>query len=203
MNDAELNRQLQSIGKTCFVMFFTDFSNPDQTDGAIARRIARSMGVSYQAALNIRVKLSRKIMRAGRGFDALVLCSQSKGLSTDIREQAADLVKQHLLNSPSRATMPARNTDSRQTSVSNPDLPGSDLFQGVKRVRMLTRQSWSNIAKGTLALQEKTHKEFGTRNVAASSKSTVRRICREVGLAPYELEELLIEAGVDMEAAKG
>lgn len=203
MNDDQLDRALRSIGKTCFVRFYSDCSNPKQTDEAIAIRIAGSLKVSYRAALSIRVRLSREIIRAGRGVDALILCSQSNGLSRDIRKQAADLLRQHHLESPSRSNLLVEDTAFRRTANKHPDLPDSDLFQGVKRVRLLTRQSWSNIAKATLALQGKSHRDFGTSNVAAGSKSTVRRIWREVGLAPDELEELLIEAGVDMDAAKG
>lgn len=95
-----------------------------------------------------------------------------------------------------------RNGDTSIATQHNPHLPDSDLFEAVKAARTRARQSWSNIAKATLALQGRPHKSFGTPNVEASSKSTVRRILRETGLSEDELEELLTDAGVDMETAQ-
>lgn len=67
----------------------------------------------------------------------------------------------------------------------------SDAFAQVKSIRSETHQSWTNIAKGVLALQRKPHQPFGTPNVEASSKSCVRKICRETGLSLNDLQQLL------------
>lgn len=67
-----------------------------------------------------------------------------------------------------------------------------DRIQDIKKQR---HQSWSNICKAVRALQAKAHEPFGTKNVAASSKSTVRRILRETNLNLAQLEALLDEHG--------
>ena len=67
----------------------------------------------------------------------------------------------------------------------------SDSLARLKMIRLETHQSWTNIAKAVLALQGKSHKPFGTHNVEASSKSCVRKICRETELNLSDLEALL------------
>ena len=93
MNDEQLRRSLQSIGKECFVTYFEDFNDRTQSADKIARRIAKDRNVSYQVALNTRVGTARRIISARRGRDALVNCSQSSRLPLAIRNRAAHLVK--------------------------------------------------------------------------------------------------------------
>ena len=80
-----------------------------------------------------------------------------------------------------------------------PSLPSDSptlAWEEVKRIRTQTHQSWSNICKAVLALQKKPHPRFGTPNVEASSKSTVRRIQRETGLSLAQLDALLKKQSV-------
>ena len=81
----------------------------------------------------------------------------------------------------------------RQTTPTADGAGGSDgaISARVKAIRTNASQSWSNISKATLSLQGKAHDPFGTRNVENSSKSCVRKICRETGLTPAQLESLL------------
>ena len=71
-----------------------------------------------------------------------------------------------------------------------------ELFERVKEVRKKTNRSWSNICKAVRLLRGERNVRFGTKNVEASSKSTVRRIQREVNLGLAELETLLKDHGV-------
>ena len=105
----------------------------------------------------------------------------------DLPEMLGDL---HVLvmNSSNRSQSSQRDPRVR-TLVSS----GSDLFDSVKAIRMATHQSWKNIMKATLSLQGKPHAPFGTLNVERSSLSVTRRIMRETGMSPDELEELLTE----------
>ena len=73
---------------------------------------------------------------------------------------------------------------------------GDDVWERVKQIRTQTHQSWSNIRKAVLALQGRPHAPFGTANVEASSRSTVRRIQREANLSLVRLEELMKQHGV-------
>ena len=74
-----------------------------------------------------------------------------------------------------------------------PKLPATDdaAFERVKEIRKRTNQSWSNIQKAVRALQNRPHKPFGTPNVESSTKSCVRRICRETNLSVEQLETML------------
>ena len=61
----------------------------------------------------------------------------------------------------------------------------------VKEIRANAHQSWSNILKAARALQNKNHEPFGTSNVEAGSKVTIRKIEREAGLSPAQIETMV------------
>ena len=82
-------------------------------------------------------------------------------------------------------------TTGTTTSVLSPDSSNAEVVARVKEIRRDRHQSWSNIRKAARSLQGKEHDPFGTLNVEASAKSTVRRIQRETGLSPAQLEDLL------------
>ena len=65
---------------------------------------------------------------------------------------------------------------------------GEDVDSRIREIRRTTNQSWSNLLKAALSLQEKPHEPFGTPNVQASAKSVLRRIQRETGLDLPTLE---------------
>ena len=95
---------------------------------------------------------------------------------------------------PSRPATPANPPrPSRQATTAADGADGSNdaIIARVKAIRTESHQSWSNISKATLALQGKAHDPFGTPNVENSSKSCVRKICRETGLTLAQLESLL------------
>ena len=85
----------------------------------------------------------------------------------------------------------AGKTTGVTTSALSPDSSYEAIVARVKEIRSERHQSWSNIHKAARALQGKGHKPFGTPNVEASAKSDVRRIQRETGLNPAQLEDLL------------
>ncbi|MEK7705984.1 MAG: hypothetical protein AAB426_13560 [Myxococcota bacterium] len=73
---------------------------------------------------------------------------------------------------------------------------GSNAAEIIKSIRTATNQSWSNLRKATLALQGRPHAPFGSANVAANSKSVVRRIVRETGIGLDELPRFLADRSV-------
>ena len=105
----------------------------------------------------------------------------------DLPEMLGDLPV--LVMTPGNRSRSVMRPSSTRKIVSS----GSDLFDTVKAIRMATHQSWKNIMKATLSLQNKPHEPFGTKNVERSSLSVTKRIMREAGLSPDELEELLID----------
>ena len=127
--------------------------------------------------------------------------SAMRALSKDQPRKARTPDRPRTHNNPTGPGTPApqRQDDPNlpQTAPSLPsDSPTLDAWEGVKRIRTRAHQSWSNICKAVLALQEKPHPQFGTPNVEASSKSTVRRILRETGLSLAQLEWLLKKQAV-------
>ena len=63
-----------------------------------------------------------------------------------------------------------------------------DIDARIRELRRIARQSWSNLLKAALSLQDKPHQPFGTPSVQATSQSTVRRIQRETHLDFAALE---------------
>lgn len=61
----------------------------------------------------------------------------------------------------------------------------------VRAIRTEHHQSWRNLCKAVRALMGEPHEAFGTPNVAASSKSTVRRMQRETELPLDRLKDML------------
>ena len=85
--------------------------------------------------------------------------------------------------------------DGRTGPANLPVLPSgvscAELDAHIRKVRRITRQSWSNLLKATLSLQGKPHEPFGTTNVQANAQSVLRRIGRETGLDLAALERRL------------
>ena len=94
-----------------------------------------------------------------------------------------------ILEAPSR---PTRSRTYRSYTADS----GDDAFEHMKRIRRATNQSWVNIRKASRLLQGKPCRPFGTKNVENTSKSVVRRICRETGLSFEGIEALLKEHGL-------
>ena len=89
---------------------------------------------------------------------------------------------------------PSRPTRSRPNRPYTADT-GDNVFEHVKAIRSATNRSWVSIRKASRLLQGKPSRPFLSRNVENTSKSVVRRICRETGLSFEEIETLLDENG--------
>ena len=81
---------------------------------------------------------------------------------------------------------PRRNLSPTQTLPSGAS--SDDIDAHIREVRRSTNQSWSNLVKAVLSLQEKPHEPFGTPKVRASARSVARRIGHETGLDLAALE---------------
>ena len=78
MNDKQLDRTLQSIGKACFVNHFTELSDLSLPNEAVARiLVEREPEWDEASALHFRVRGARRIIKAGRAQDALRLIAAS------------------------------------------------------------------------------------------------------------------------------
>ena len=91
MNDHQLDRHLQSIGKECFVAYFNQFSNPQLTNQEIAASMEKERGYTWKACQS-RTSGARSIIKAGRAKDALEMIRDSEGVRDQrIRDKAARL----------------------------------------------------------------------------------------------------------------
>lgn len=91
MDRREIENHLREIGKGCFVNYYLNISHLGTPDAALAEFMAVREGWAYPSTLNIRVKRSREIIRAGQGSFALLICASSSGLSREIRDRAWEL----------------------------------------------------------------------------------------------------------------
>ena len=92
MNDTQLDRNLRSVGKECFVTYFEKFSDRMLSNQEIAERIQEERGYTWKACQS-RTSHARSIIREGRARDALEIIRDSGGVRDQrIRNKAARLV---------------------------------------------------------------------------------------------------------------
>ena len=92
MNDQQLDRNLRSIGKDCFVAFFKEFCNSSLSNEDIAAQIKEERGYTDKACRS-RTSHARSIIRGERALDALdmVRLSTSRQVTADTKKKAAAL----------------------------------------------------------------------------------------------------------------
>ena len=92
MNDKTLDRTLRSIGKACFVNYFTKLSDLSLSDEAVARILVEREGWDEAPTLHFRVRGARRIIEAGREQDALRLIAASPKMQ-ELKPRAVALLK--------------------------------------------------------------------------------------------------------------
>lgn len=92
MSDQQLHRNLQSIGKECFVTFFEEFWDLTLSNEDVAEKIGKRRGYTEKSCRS-RTSHARSIIKAGRAKDALnvIFLSTSPRLSNHIKKRAAAL----------------------------------------------------------------------------------------------------------------
>ena len=90
MNDQQLDRALQSIGMECFVTCFREFDNPALSTKAVVEILMRDRGYAEKSCQN-RTRGARRIIRAGRAKDALMIISESSRVPSEIAAKAKRL----------------------------------------------------------------------------------------------------------------
>lgn len=89
MNDQELERNLQSVGKGCFVKYFGEFASNSPTSDVV--EILLQCEPYTEKSCRSRVSHARSIISAGRAQDALLMIADAK-VSSATREQAKALL---------------------------------------------------------------------------------------------------------------
>ena len=92
---------------------------------------------------------------------------------------------------PASVHEPALVYETTDTRAVDGTAPRASLEDTLRMIRTERHQSWKNLCKAVRALLDEPHESFGTPNVAASSKSTVRRMRRETGLPLDRLKDML------------
>lgn len=77
MNEQQLIRTLNSVGRRCFITYFRQFCDPSLSNEAVAAQIEETEGYSSKACRS-RVSGARRIISAGRGRDALTIIAGSR-----------------------------------------------------------------------------------------------------------------------------
>ena len=77
MNEQQLVRTLNSVGMKCFITWFRQFCDPSLSNEDVAAQMQEMERYSARACRS-RVSGARRIIRAGRGRDALTIIANSK-----------------------------------------------------------------------------------------------------------------------------
>lgn len=98
LNDDQLARTLKSVGKTCFICFFHEFSSTTISREDIINKLKTEMNYTEGSCIS-RVGHARRIFSAGLAAKALniIISSNSKVISEEIRIRAQQLLK-HINN---------------------------------------------------------------------------------------------------------
>ena len=87
MNEQQLVRTLNSVGKRCFITYFRQFCDPSLSNEAVAAGIEEAEGYPAKACRS-RVSGARRIISAGRGRDALTIIAGSRA-DAQARQEAS------------------------------------------------------------------------------------------------------------------
>ena len=93
MNDQQLDRNLRSIGKECFVTFFNEFYDCSLSNEDVAIQIKEERGHYTEKSCQSRTSHARSIIKAGRALDALdmIRSSASSQVKAHTKERAAEI----------------------------------------------------------------------------------------------------------------
>ena len=76
MNDHQLDRNLQSVGREIFIAYFSEFCDRSRSSEDVAIQIEEERGYTEKSCRS-RTSHARSIIRAGRATDALAMVSRS------------------------------------------------------------------------------------------------------------------------------
>jgi len=97
MNEQELIRKLNSVGKTIFIEYFSTFKAYSQGNLSKEKciQLLVSNGVSNEAGASIRCENAKLLFKSKKECDALIVVSGSTRLSSDIVCMAKKLINEH------------------------------------------------------------------------------------------------------------
>lgn len=93
MDDYQLDRNLRSVGKECFVAYFEKFCDENLSNQDIVALLEEERDYSLNTCRS-RTATARGIIRSGRAKDALEIVKDSGKVEPAAREKAARLFAQ-------------------------------------------------------------------------------------------------------------
>ena len=95
MNDHQLDRNLQSVGREIFVAYFSEFCDRSRSSEDVAIQIEKERGYTEKSCRS-HTSHARSIIRAGRATDVLTMVSRSTSprVPDHIKIQASELVRE-------------------------------------------------------------------------------------------------------------
>ena len=90
MNDEQLERSLQSIGKACFVRYFLRFSDEPMSNEDLIELLMRKENYMESGCIT-RVTQARRIIASERGVDALLIVASSARVPGEVSTAASRL----------------------------------------------------------------------------------------------------------------
>ena len=94
MTEEQLARNLQTVGKECFVSYYSRFADPTTDTETVAQFLKEDRPRYTIESCRSRVSHARTIINAGRGKDALTLISRSNRLDHRITKEAKMLIQE-------------------------------------------------------------------------------------------------------------
>jgi hypothetical protein len=91
MNDKQLERSVQSIGKGCFTLYFSEFQDERLKSEDLIEYLMNQEGYE-ESGCRTRVTQARRIISSGRAADALADVVRSSRLSDDVIARARQLL---------------------------------------------------------------------------------------------------------------
>lgn len=90
MDDKQLERHLNSVGKSCFVEYFYRFCDENLEMNSFVEFLMGNEGYTKLAS-ETRVLKARKIIKAGRAMDALAIIANSTRVPREVSAKAVHL----------------------------------------------------------------------------------------------------------------
>lgn len=92
MNEKQLERSIQSIGKGCFIKYFDYFENMSISNDELIDLLMKNENYKESGA-KTRTYQSRRIINSGYAKEALKNISESQRLDEQIREQSIEILE--------------------------------------------------------------------------------------------------------------
>ena len=94
MDDKQLERAIQSVGKGCFVKYYELFRDTTRSNDDLVKLLRRQEGYT-ETACQTRVSHSRRIIQSGNGPKILREILQSDRLDDDVIKKAQELLRKY------------------------------------------------------------------------------------------------------------